>query len=290
WFFEGTSLVYDEQGHLIAKIFYEKGLLEGTSLYFHPNETLSKEIPYHKNEIHGVVQLFNEQGTCIEKANYTEGLCDGTAMAIWSPNQIKYTEAWEKGLLLNGTYYSPDGKEISHVKNSNGFQALFENSLLVSLVEYQKGIPEGQVKTFNPKGQLISLYHLKENMKEGDEWEYYPSDDVKPSPKLCLQWKEDTMHGTVKTWYENGVLESQREMHDNKKHGPSYAWFKDGGLMLTEEYENGHLIKGSYFKKDSKKPISKIENGKGIATLSDKEGRLTKKIVYEKGIPQAESL
>ncbi|HEX4839198.1 MAG TPA: hypothetical protein VFU89_02010 [Rhabdochlamydiaceae bacterium] len=290
WFFEGTSLVYDEQGRLLAKIFYEKGLLEGTSLYFHPNGTLSKEIPYQKNEIHGVVQLFNEQEVCLEKVNYTDGLCDGTAMAIWTPNQIKYGEEWEKGLLLSGTYYSPDGKECSRVENRAGFQALFENSILVSLVEYQKGVPEGQVKTFNPKGQLVSLYHLKDNMKDGEEWEYYPSDEDPPSPKLCLQWKEDTMHGTVKTWYENGVLESQREMHDNKKHGPSYAWFKDGGLMLTEEYENGHLMKGSYFKKDGKKPISKVENGKGIATLSDKDGRLTKKIVYEKGIPQQESL
>jgi antitoxin component YwqK of YwqJK toxin-antitoxin module len=290
WFFEGLSLVYDDQGHLIAKVFYEKGLLEGTSLYFHPNGTLSKEIPYHKNEIHGLVQFFNEQGTCMEKANYTDGLSDGSAIAIWSPTQNKYTEEWEKGLLLNGTYYAADGKEISRVENSTGFQAIFDHSSLISLMEYQKGIPEGEIKNFNSKGQLVSLYHIKNGMKEGEEWEYYPSNDAKPSPKLCLNWKEDTMQGTVKTWYENGVLESQREMHDNKKHGSSYAWFKDGGLMLTEEYENDHLTKGSYFKKDGKKPISKIENGKGIATLSDKEGRLIKKIVYEKGIPQQESL
>ncbi len=290
WFFEGISLVYDEQGHLIAKIFYEKGLLEGTSLHFHPNGTLSKEIPYHKNEIHGLVQFFNEHGTCMEKANYTDGLSDGSAIAIWSPNQIKYTEEWEKGLLLNGTYYAADGKEVSRVENTTGFQAVFENQTLASLVEYQKGILEGEIKNFNSKGQLVSLYHIKDGMKEGEEWEYYPSDDAKPSPKLCLNWKEDTMQGTVKTWYDNGVLESQREMHDNKKHGPSYAWFKDGGLMLTEEYENDHLTKGSYFKKDGKKPISKIENGKGIATLSDKDGRLIKKIVYEKGMPQQESL
>ena len=149
---------------------------------------------------------------------------------------------------------------------------------------------EGEVKNFNPKGQLVSLYHIKDSMKEGDEWEYYPSLDEKPSPKLCLQWKEDSLQGTVKTWYENNVLESQREMHDSKKHGLSYAWFKDGGLMLMEEYENDQLIKGSYFKKDGKKPISKIENGKGLATLFDKDGRLIKKIVYEKGVPQQESL
>ncbi len=193
-------------------------------------------------------------------------------------------------MLVTGTYYNANEKEISRVENNAGFQAVFENQTLASLVEYHQGIIEGEVKNFNPKGQLVSLYHIKDGMKEGEEWEYYPSNEAKPSPKLCLQWKEDTLQGTVKTWYENNVLESQREMHDNKKLGPSYAWFKDGSLMLMEEYENDLLIKGSYFKKDGKKPISKIESGKGIATLSDKDGRLIKKIVYEKGAPVQESL
>ncbi len=290
WFFEGICLVYDEQARLTAKILYEKGLLEGTSLYYHPNGVLSKEIPYHKDGIAGLIQLFDEQGNCIEQINYTEGVKDGSAIAHWTPLQLKYTEEWEKGLLITGSYCGADGKEISRVENSTGFQAVFEKQTLASLVEYQKGAIEGEVKNFNPKGQLVSLYHIQDGMKDGEEWEYYPSNDAKPSPKLCLQWKEDTLQGTVKTWYENNVLESQREMHDNKKHGPSYAWFKEGSLMLMEEYENDLLIKGSYFKKDGKRPISKIENGKGIATLSDKDGRLIKKIVYEKGTPQKESL
>jgi antitoxin component YwqK of YwqJK toxin-antitoxin module len=77
WFFEGLCQVFDEQAHLTAKIFYEKGLLEGTSLYFHPNGTLSKEIPYHKDGIDGLVQIFDDQGNCIEKINHTEGVKDG---------------------------------------------------------------------------------------------------------------------------------------------------------------------------------------------------------------------
>lgn len=289
WFFEGLCKVYDEQAQVKAEIIYDKGLLEGTSFYYHPNGALEKEIPYFKNEVHGLVQIFDDQGNCIEKINHLEGERDGQALAYWQATQLKYTEEWEKGSLLKGTYYSPDGKEISRVENGCGFQALFENSTLASLVEYQKGIIEGEVKNFNPKGQPVSLYHIKDGMKEGDEEEYYLSNDPKPSLKLSLHWKEDALQGTVKTWYENGVLESQREMHENKKHGPAYAWFKDGSLMLSEEYESDKLVKGSYFKKDEKKPTSKIENGKGLATIFDKEGRLIKKIVYEKGIPQNQS-
>jgi antitoxin component YwqK of YwqJK toxin-antitoxin module len=290
WFFEGLCLVYDEQAHLSAKIYYDKGLLEGTSLYYHPDGTLHKEIPYHKDGIHGMVQIFDTQGNCVEKINYTDGEKDGPAVAYWTAPQLKYTEQYQKGSLMKAEYYSPDGKTVAQIENGVGFQAVFENTSLASLIEYQRGIMEGKVENFNPKGQLVSLFHIKDGMKEGEEWEYYPSDDKTPSPKLNLQWKEDSLHGVAKTWYENNVLESQRDMHDNKKHGTSYAWFKDGALMLMEEYEKDQLVKGSYFKKGGKKPISKIENGKGIATLFDKEGRFIKKIAYEKGIPQNESL
>jgi len=286
WFFEGLCMVYDEQAQVQAEIFYEKGLLEGTSLYYHPNGALEKEIPYSKNEVHGLVQIFDDQGNCIEKINHTDGQRDGQAIAQWTTTQLRYTEEWQKGSLLNGTYYSPDGKEVSRVENGSGYQALFENNMLASLVEYQNGIIEGEVKNLNPKGQLVSIYHIKDGMKEGEELEYYPSNDPKPSLKLSLHWKEDVLQGTAKTWYENGVLESQREMHDNKKHGSAYAWFKDGALMLSEEYEYDKLVKGAYFKKDEKKPTSKIENGKGLATIFDKDGRLIKKVVYEKGVPQ----
>ncbi len=94
-------------------------------------------------------------------------MIDGSAIAIWTQNQIKYTEQWQKGALLNGTYYSAEGKEISRVENSAGFQAVFENQDTLSLFEYQKGDCRRAVKTFNPKGQLVSLYHIKDGHERG---------------------------------------------------------------------------------------------------------------------------
>lgn len=288
WFFEGWSLVYDEQGHLSAKIFYDKGLLEGTSQYFHPDGTLSQEIPYYKGKIHGVVQSFDTQGNCLEKAAYTDGEKDGAAAAYWTPAQIKFNEEYQKGRLLKAEYFNPAGEKIAQIENGEGIQAVFEDTSLASLIEYHQGVVEGEVKTFNPKGQLISLHHIKDDMKQGEEWEYYPSDEKKPLPKLYIQWNEDELKGTAKTWYENGVLESQREMQGTQKHGSSFAWFKDGELMLMEDYENDQLMKGSYFKKWDKNPVSKVEHGNGTATLFDPDGRFIKKVIYEKGLPQKE--
>jgi hypothetical protein len=58
--------------------------------------------------------------------------------------------------------------------------------------------------------------------------------------------------------------------------------------MLMEEYENDLLVSGSYYKKGDKKPISRINNKKGTATLYDPDGYFLKKIPYEKGLPLLE--
>ena len=56
--------------------------------------------------------------------------------------------------------------------------------------------------------------------------------------------------------------------------------------MLVEEYENDLLIKGSYYKKGDKKIVSRIDSGKGTASLYSSDGFFLKKVLYEKGKPQ----
>ena len=281
WLFDGNSHVYNEQGHLIATILYNKGLLEGTSRYFYPQGSLAKEIPYEKDEIHGTLRVMNEEGSCMETIGYFHGEKQGAAAAYWIPSQLKYRELYDSGRLMQAEYFNPQGELIATLENGEGRQAIFENGKLSSLLEYHNGVVDGAVQRFNPQEQLTTVFNIKEGLKNGEEWEYYPNQQ----PKLYLQWNNDVIEGVVKTWYENGSLESQREMHDNKKHGLSFAWFNEGDLMFMEEYENDQLIQGSYFKKGGKEPVSKIEKGKGVATLHDQHGRFVKKIPYDKGLP-----
>ena len=191
-------------------------------------------------------------------------------------------------MLIQAQYLNSDETVIAEIQNGFGKRAIFQENALASLCEYQHGKMEGEVQTFNATGCLTNRYFLKDEIKTGEEWEYYPTTDGIHHPKLYLEWDQDTIQGVAKTWYESGVLESQREMRNNKKHGLSFAWFKEGDLMLMEEYEDDILVKGSYFRKWEKTPTSKVENGKGVATLFDREGRFVRKIAYEKGLPQNE--
>lgn len=286
WVFEGMSKVWDDQGTLIGEFFYEKGLLNSPAHYYFPNGKLQKIIPYEQGEVHGIVQVFDENTELIEEIPHVKGEKHGEATSYWKPAQLLAKETFSKGYLQNAVYYDKSGECVAEIKDGRGKLAQFKDEKLQALISYANGIPEGEVQLFFPNGDLHISYMIKEGKKDGEEWEYYLRQDSKAlRPKLCLHWHDDRIEGQVKTWYSNGQMESQREINSNKKQGVSFAWYKNGDLMLVEEYENDLLIKGAYYKKGDKKAVSKIESGKGLASLYSNEGIFLKKVSYEKGKP-----
>lgn len=287
WIFEGPCKVWDDQGSLIAEFEYEKGLLRDTAKYYFPSGKLQKTIPYSEGEIHGLVQIFDENANVLEETPYVYGEKEGTALAYWSPGQLLAQETYENGRLLTAQYYDRGNALVAEIKSGKGKQAQFQGEKLFSLIEFDNGIPEGQVQVFSPNGTLHCTYMIKDGKKHGEEWEYYPAEKKESlRPKLCLHWDNDRIQGQVKTWYANRQIESQREFAGNKKQGTCFAWYKNGDLMLVEDYENDLLIKGSYYKRGDKTAVSKIDSGKGIASLYTSDGNFLRKVNYEKGKPQ----
>ncbi len=291
WLFDGISQVWDDQGNLIAKISYDKGSLEGPSLYFFPDGSVEREIPFVKNRMEGIATEFYLEGQLKSKVAYQRGAKEGESLVFFENGQIARSEEYKEGLLLKGTYYNPLGKEISAVDNGGGFQAIYENNAL-TVFEFRMGKPDGTVKKLTPSGELQRVYSLKNGRKQGEDVEYYlPSeldtslDKDRPLPKLSLHWNENTVHGAVKTWYPNGMRQSEREYCRNKKQGAALAWYRDGSLMLVEEYEGDRLVKGQYYKMSGKEPVSAVVNGNGIALLYDEQGSFLKKVAYSKGKP-----
>jgi antitoxin component YwqK of YwqJK toxin-antitoxin module len=283
WIFDDISTAWDESGNKAADFTYEKGVLHGRANYYHPNGQISRIIPYEKGILEGSLQAFDTEGSLIEDIHYLKGKKEGAAKGFWSTNTPRYQEQYREGLLLSAYYQAPDGETVAEIASGSGTRALFENERLAREISYRGGKPEGVIRIYRPDGTLQSSFNVKNEMKHGEEWEYYPSTDENPVAKLFINWHEDVIQGMVKTWYENGVLESQREMNDNKKHGLSFAYYNNGDLMLMEEYEKNKLVKGSYYKFGEKSPVSQIEEGTGVATLFTPEGHFLKKVNYEQG-------
>jgi antitoxin component YwqK of YwqJK toxin-antitoxin module len=289
WVFDSVSYVWDEKGHLVAQIPYEKGMLEGTSIYYYPNGQISREISFVRNNMEGDVTEFGEDGTLKSKAQYKAGLRHGESRGVFRDGQLAWSEEYANGLLNSGAYYNSQNQLVSEVINGGGFQALYDNKAL-TLIEYRVGKPDGFVQKFTPNGELHRSFFIKNGKKQGEEIEYFLSSELevkknKSTPKLSLVWHESMIHGCVKTWYNNGQLQSQREYSRNQRSGPSLAWYRNGQLMMLEEYEEEKVTSGQYYKPNKSEPVSTIHNGNGLATMYDETGVFLRKITYQKGKP-----
>lgn len=286
WIFDKKSTVRNEQGQLIAEIFYDKGLLHTPSIYYYPEGSIKKIIPYQQGLIEGYLEEFDFDGNIVQKLAYHKGEKEGLSIGYWNKEQLQFSELYKKNHLIEASYFDSNGKKIAEIYNGSGQKVEFIEGRLHQLITFSESVAEGEVQVFNPNQSLHAIYSIKDQKKYGEEKIYYNSSSENSQIKLSLYWDDDMIQGMVKTWYPSGKLESQREFNQNKKHGTSVAWYESGDVMLIEEYDRDLLITGNYFKLKDDVPVSQIEQGKGTATLYTSNGIFLKKISYEKGKPK----
>lgn len=280
--FDGTNYAYDESGHLVAEIPYFKGELHGDANYYHTNGSLWKKVPYVNNALHGTIAVYLEDGTPFQFTEYANGEKNGQSTRYWEGKKIAFQENYKAGLLEEGRYYDQRGSLVCSVTNFQGWRASFGKENVQELHEVQGGIEEGVIKILDDSQHIIATYAIKDGEKEGQEIRYFPKSS---SPRLLLSWHEGVLQGPIKTWYDNGIMESVKEMNNNKRNGAFTAWYKNGSLHFVEEYDNDKLISGEYYRMKEQTPTSRVEKGRGTATLFDAEGNFSKKIRYYDGKP-----
>lgn len=286
WIFDKESFVYDENGNKTAKICYNKGELSGLSEYYYPNGHLKKTTPYIKNVVHGEETHFNEKSEKVGFFQYKEGLKHGLSLYLGSSECPKFTEEYDKGMLVTAKYYDYKDNLISVIQEGNGIQTVYNKGIISEQLEFKEGRQNGKVYLYDSLGRLENEFQMKNGLKHGEEFIYYPSENSKEKNlKMSLSWYEGKIQGRVKSWYKNGQLESEKDLNNNEKNGIAMAWYRDGSVMLIEEYEKDLLMKGTYMKPKEKKPVSTIEKGDGIATLYDADGYFVRRVEYAKGVP-----
>lgn len=287
WLFDGCSKVWNEEGNLVASIPYLNGELEGTSLYYHPTGKIWKEIPYHKNLVEGLFTIYLDNGSVLQQTLYLQGKKEGQSIRFWPDRTIAFKENYHEDKILTGEYYSSKGDLLEKIANGSGRRVLFGRAEPSEIHEYKNGIQEGEIQVLDPEGKILHVVCTKNGIKDGEEIEYYLPSEVNGAsiPKLSIHWSDGVIQGIVKTWYPSGTQESQREMANNVKNGLLTAWYKDGSVMLIEEYDHDKLIKGEYFMPGETLPVSTIASGRGIATLFDHHGNLVRKVPYSNGKP-----
>lgn len=289
WIFDGLTRAWDENGTLIAEIDYSKGELDGLSTYYHSTGAIWKTIPYEKSLVNGFLCIYLENGDLLQKTEFKAGVKTGQSFRYWQDGSIAAREDYVRGRLWQAEYFNPKGEQISTIEKGSGYRAAFGKDCLNELQEYKNGVLEGEVLMFSPNGQIARVYHMKNELKHGEEMIFYPHKELEQEsfPKMSITWYQGKIQGLVKTWYDNGVMESQRSYSENEKNGFSTAWYRDGNLMLIEEYDQGKLVKGDYYRKKERQPVSHVIEGKGVVTMFDAEGNFLKKVNYHHGKPES---
>lgn len=288
WQFDSCAQAWDENGNILTEISYKNGQLEGDSIYYHPNGIVWKHIPFHQNQAHGTAEYYLDNGELLQTIAFCNGTLNGTALRFWTPEKIASDESYCNGRLMRGRYFDPCGNLVAEICEGEGYRASFGKERVQELQEFHEGVLRGEVRLFDENGQMIRSYRMENNLKHGEEYEYQtgPSNG-EPKPKLLINWYQGNIQGYVKTWYDNGNIESQREMVNNRRNGMATAWYKDGSLMLIEEYDRDRLRKGEYYKKEDRIPVSEIVDGSGVVTLYDGDGRFIRRINYRNGKPES---
>ena len=283
WSFDGLCQAWDEQGALTATFTYERGTLNGPSETFYPTGEKESTIQYENGSKEGQEITYGKDGTVLQTISYHEGLRHGPARGNFEDGSENWREEYDEDRLMNATYFNRKKESVSSVCQGEGLRSVFDDDYLESQEEVHGGRPEGKVTIYELNGAIERIYEVKNGKKHGTEVRYYTE---KKSPRISIDWRDGMIHGTVKTWYQSGVLESQREMCQNARQGVSMAWYPDGALMLVEEYDNDKLVRGRYHRKGETTPVTTIENGSGVATLFDATGNVIDRVTYVDGKPQ----
>lgn len=283
WSFEGTCTAWDDQGAMSAVFTYQHGALNGPSTTFYPTGEKETATPYEEGYKEGAQTTFDRSGGIVRETTFHRGMRHGPAFGRHPNGSNSWSEEYVDDHLIRATYLSPSGEELSSVTGGEGLRSVFDEDLLVSQEEVHGGIPEGWTTHFDTTGCIELKYQVRNGKKHGTEIRYFPGTS---NTKLSIEWRDGIIHGTVKTWYANGTLESQREMSQNLKQGMATAWYPNGSLMLVEEYAEDKLIRGQYHQKGDSVPTSTIEHGNGMATLFDPSGTIIEKVTYCDGKPQ----
>lgn len=141
----------------------------------------------------------------------------------------------------------------------------FDNGKVQRTVHFTAGKPDGSWDVFNAEGVVIAKRGFKDGKRDGtwvvyddtgklplreevyDEgkadgtWKvYYPSGQIKTEIGI----KQGVRSGPYSEWDEKGTKRAELTFVDGKLDGTATIWGADG-KKITQEYDNGKLLKGT---------------------------------------------
>lgn len=200
-----------------------------------------------------------------------------------------------KSGLKNGkfTFYVMDS--VDHTKRYKIYEQDLVNNTL-----------EGQWKTFDLSGRLVSSLTFKQDSLHGKAKEFWidgtltsETDFINGSQNFSAKEYSNAgilqkafsvvngqSHGLSKEYYPDGKLMDEAMFKNGLAHGIRKYYYPSGKIWCEYEYKEDRLwnILGNYDAQGKKREIGSFKNGTGVVYYYNDDGTLREKIMYKDGI------
>lgn len=261
----GKSVGYYSNGSLSYEISYQEDEKHGPATYYHPNGKVKQRGQYSEGAVSGNWADYNEKGDLTNSYYYLNGGLEGFNEWYHANGRLDYEEVYHKGWLTALNVYDTTGKKIhtTHFKNGEGtYKAVHPNGKTRFEVPYVKGEFHGVYKSYFFDGKLSTTKTYKLGLLEGayEDYHYNGKLNVKGT------YKGGERAGKWTYFNEDGKIWKDETYVDGELNGVVNIYHSNGKVEREIQYKNDE--RHGTFKRFS-------EDGQLAMVLYYNEGELT---------------
>lgn len=225
----------------------------------------------------------------------------GSSKSWYQDGTLQMKELYESDRLIEGQYYSNEGKLISEVKGGRGKKLSFDfdegRPVIRSETEYLDGLKHGRGTLYRDyaKKQILEETEYLRGEKSGIQRSWMNSGQL----NYEIPYLADKQEGTATYWHENGMIQSlstyrkgimvgnnsrytkdgqkiEETIRDGEKILMQMKWYPDGALMTLMTYDpiKQRVCDAISYSRDGS-VNGEVKNGEGMLVLADADNDLT---------------
>lgn len=222
---DGVWKFYDEKGNIENKINYLDDKKNGAYQYFDDNCMLIKEEVFKDDQIFGTTTEFypDSQNVLIKKTiPFVDGRKEGVGYEYGKDGRITAIITYKKNFIVSNEFIN---KRDEKGLKQGVWKEYYSNNRLKREERYKNDLLNGYVKEYNDQGKLEKATLFLNGKEQSDE-ENIADFDINT------------------TYYANGKPKYTAVYNKaGKKDGVANSFNQEGGVIATEIYKNGYLLK-----------------------------------------------
>ncbi|MBU0765299.1 MAG: linear amide C-N hydrolase [Bacteroidetes bacterium] len=230
---------------------YTDGKLNGQYINWFDTGKMQSVKNYVDGTENGLHIEYYENGIKKMEKPVVDGVADGTEISYHENGMKEYEQQYDKGRETGiRTGWHSNGAKEYEVLYENGlksgkYKSWHDNNQARCDGQYKKGKKEGQWTWYHPNGEtdIIGSY---EGGKETGTWQAWHSNK---EMKFTRTYNSGIPTGKWEAWYPNTNKMFKGEYNNQGERDGKWQYWEESGNMLRQEiYEEGSLVKKTFYK------------------------------------------